>query len=240
MTDTPYRFRWEKDFRAAAKLSGEKLGGTTVAVGFVLATYANIDGSSIRPSLETVADGLGMSRSAVDKAVARLRDEQWVIRERDNRLSGKPSEYRLNIPQKFRTPPSPETEGMEPARKGHSPTSKGFVAGDEQVRSGLQTTRPGTMPGTTTETTTGEPLQEYQNNPWAGLDNPAKLAATAVNTLRKESGEETAPADNVWEWTDTELDWLERRHLSGEELWPYEQDALAVKRPWLSLPPSFD
>ncbi len=204
-------------------------GASTLAVGFAFSTWANPDGSDVYPSYERVAEDLGLSARTISRAAQRLTTEGWltVVRERQPPYQ-MVTRYRLSIPPKWRTDATAQSNG-EIEKSGHP---------DAPGRSTRQQS-PVTRSGTTTETTPGEPIQEYQDNPWFGLDDPAKPASTAVNTLRK-SQEGAAPADPVWEWTDTELDWFEKKHRSGEQLWPHEQDALATQRPWLSLPPSFD
>jgi hypothetical protein len=92
-TVPPSRFVWEKTVRNA------RLGVSSTAVALVLATYANADGSSVRPGVSRVATGLGVSTRTVDRAMARLREEGYLLKVREgNSRAGKADEYRLSLP----------------------------------------------------------------------------------------------------------------------------------------------
>lgn len=66
-------------------------------VAFALATYADPDGTKVRPSQQTVATGLGVSRSTVTRAVQRLREDGYLLPVREAG-PGLTAEYRLSLP----------------------------------------------------------------------------------------------------------------------------------------------
>jgi DNA-binding transcriptional regulator PaaX len=70
---------------------------SVVAVGLVLSTYADVDGTNIRPSQVTVADGLGIDRSTVGRGIARLRADGYLGQVREP-SPGRTTEYRLTLP----------------------------------------------------------------------------------------------------------------------------------------------
>lgn len=86
------RFEWERALR------GWHLPPSTKLVGLVLATYANQDGSSIRPTQAQVARDTGLGVRAVRKHLAVLRDDLSVI-ERTHRGS---SSGRVNYADVYR------------------------------------------------------------------------------------------------------------------------------------------
>lgn len=90
------RFDWEKAVRVAGLGTG-KGGASVPLVALALATYADSDGTSVRPSQETLAAGLGVSRSTVTRAIRRLRDEGLLrlVREAGPGLA---AEYELTVP----------------------------------------------------------------------------------------------------------------------------------------------
>jgi hypothetical protein len=49
-----------------------ELGAGPVGVGMVMSTYANVDGTGVHPSMETVAKGMGCSRGYVERHCAAL------------------------------------------------------------------------------------------------------------------------------------------------------------------------
>jgi hypothetical protein len=99
-----FRSQWEDAIRSA------RIGkGTTLAVAFIMATYCTyVDGTNIRPSVKTVADGMGMSERHVKDALSTLRSLEWlVVVNRGNSFAGKATEYRLNIPDHHGQPTAP-------------------------------------------------------------------------------------------------------------------------------------
>lgn len=90
------RFEWERGVLKAGLAAGK--GGTGVpAVAFALATFANADGTSVRPAQSTIATALGVDASVVSRALARLRREgflELVIAHGP----GRAAHYRLTLP----------------------------------------------------------------------------------------------------------------------------------------------
>jgi hypothetical protein len=73
----PFRFRWEHAIRR-----DRRIGGTTLAVLFILATYGNIDGSHILVSIERLADDCNVSVRTARRAVRAGRTFGYVDRVR--------------------------------------------------------------------------------------------------------------------------------------------------------------
>lgn len=97
-TATPFRFVWEKTVRGAGLGRGQ-YGVSVLAVALVLATYANADGTSVRPGVSRVATGAGVSTRTVDRALDRLRSEGYLHKVRNgNSRAGVADEYRLTLP----------------------------------------------------------------------------------------------------------------------------------------------
>lgn len=96
-TTTVGRFNWERSFRRAGKQSWRK--GSTLAVGFYLASCADPDGGRIFPGVKNISTGLGLSESTVKRALAALRVHGWVRRVRESDYRKKlASEYQLTLP----------------------------------------------------------------------------------------------------------------------------------------------
>ncbi len=86
---------WEKRFRSAP------LPAITKAVGFIVATYADGDGTSARPGNALLVDDLGLSRRAISSHLTTLRESGWLLLVRNGSNLGrqaKVSEYRLSRP----------------------------------------------------------------------------------------------------------------------------------------------
>jgi DNA-binding transcriptional ArsR family regulator len=89
----PFRNVWERAVRDA------RLPSSAALVGLVLATYGNGDGTSIHPGEQRLAEGLGVSRSTVARAMKSLRDQGYIDRVREgNARRGHADEYRLTLP----------------------------------------------------------------------------------------------------------------------------------------------
>lgn len=93
----PFRFTWERAVRSAELGKGER-GASTLAVALVLGTYANADGSSVRPGVENVATGCGFAARTVERALDRLRREGWIELVTEHR-PGRAQTFRLSIPE---------------------------------------------------------------------------------------------------------------------------------------------
>lgn len=97
------RYMWEQALRDSADITG-----MTLAVALLVSTYANSDGSSIRPAVYTLGHQLGLAVSddnrcrPVSKHLARLVELRWL--ERTARGSaGRPATYRLTTPDRAPT-----------------------------------------------------------------------------------------------------------------------------------------
>lgn len=154
MTEAPFRFVWEGKFRNGQVGKGKR-GSLTVAVGLTLATYANADGTSIHPSIETVADGLGIDRSGVGAAVRRLVEEGWleVTRQRDLSRGWLVTHYRLTLPAPLR----PKHGARAPEHVAPAPHA--WSAGATSMGRGHHTTSTATTSGTPSFTNTARPTQ---------------------------------------------------------------------------------
>lgn len=121
---TPFRYFWEKTVRDAGMAKGE--GGVSVlAIALVLATYANADGTKVYPGVARLAKGAGVSDRTVDRALARLRAEGYVIKVREgNSRAGKADEYRLALPDRPSTATGHGSEKADdhPTRSAVQPT----------------------------------------------------------------------------------------------------------------------
>jgi hypothetical protein len=60
------KFEWQRELYRA------RLGLTTTAVGVILSTYADLDGTSIYPSFKKLAEGIGMDRGTFSNHAAKL------------------------------------------------------------------------------------------------------------------------------------------------------------------------
>ena len=86
---------WERRFRSAP------IAVATKAVGFVMASYAAVDGRSVRPGHSLLMEDTGLSQRAISGHVTALRESGWLILVRNGSNLGrqaKVSEYRLSCP----------------------------------------------------------------------------------------------------------------------------------------------
>jgi DNA-binding transcriptional MocR family regulator len=188
-----FRSVWERQIREAGLARGE--GKVSVlAVALVMATFANPDGTRVFPGEQRLADGIGVSRSTVTRALARLRREGWVEKIREgNSRSGQADEYRLRLPD--RASPMSDRASSPPVRGSWARAAR--VAGDsppgQEPRQNHHTT-------TTSTETAADPT-----SPWAGLDERA---------LRKPLPKSfVLPSEIEAEEVGDEVDWeaIERR-----------------------------
>jgi DNA-binding transcriptional ArsR family regulator len=100
------RWEWEKAVRTAG------LPMAPALVAFALATYADADGTKVRPSQSTVASGLGVSRSTVVRAMRRLRDDGYLRLVREPG-PGRTAEYRLTLHEGAQALPKGGTSDTE-------------------------------------------------------------------------------------------------------------------------------
>ena len=91
------KWDWEKALLARSRKEGMKPGHQHVAL--LLATYADGDGTSIRPTIATLTQVSGRSKATIQEALAYLRRSGWVQQlARGSGASGQASEYRLTVP----------------------------------------------------------------------------------------------------------------------------------------------
>lgn len=92
------RFRWEKELRTRATSEGMKPSHMHVAL--VMATWANGDGTKVRPTKETIRTATGLGLSTIYDALKYLTQEGWMQQLSQGSGGSKmASEYRLTIPQ---------------------------------------------------------------------------------------------------------------------------------------------
>lgn len=91
------RFEWERIVRRIVMPERVKL------LALLLATFADGDGSRVRPGLDQVAAMVGRSKATVKRNMAVLRNEFWLLEEvtrgGGRYGKGRASEYRLVIPE---------------------------------------------------------------------------------------------------------------------------------------------
>lgn len=180
------RWTWERALRQA-QLGRTESGAATLAVALTLATFANMDGTSVRPSQDTVADGLGMHRSTVTRAIGRLRDAGWLDVVREGR-PGRPAEYRLAVPAAVAGRLGASSNSVPAGEHAHGSPANGVGASQPQYRTTYQDRdRTPHQIRSASVTTAGEDpweVAERQMTPWA--------AGTAVGTC------DGVPADDPW------------------------------------------
>ena len=125
------RYAWERALRDSPDVTG-----MTLAVALLASTYANLDGSSVRPAVYTLGRQLGLAVSddnrcrPVSKHLARLVELRWL--ERTARGSaGRPAAYRLTTPDRAPT----STEPCSPETANRAPTST--PPGHDQIKTTL-------------------------------------------------------------------------------------------------------
>lgn len=91
------KWDWEQALKDRSRSEGMTPGCQHIAL--LMSTYANGDGTSIRPTVQTVAAVSGKSRASVHEALRFLRDRGWVLQvSRGAGVTRKASEYRLTVP----------------------------------------------------------------------------------------------------------------------------------------------
>jgi Helix-turn-helix domain len=97
--EAPFRFKWEQALRdSELTVGGEVKVSTVKAVAFCLATWADGDGSKVRPSQKTVAASLGLSAKQVARSMRRLRELGWITVAEESGGEGQVTQYRLTTP----------------------------------------------------------------------------------------------------------------------------------------------
>lgn len=98
MTGDGFRFRWERALRDS------DIGKAAKAVGFVMGTYANMDGTKVHPGIDLLAAGSGYGERMARGAVKDLEAAGFVALVRPgNGLQRKAAEYRLTNPAESQT-----------------------------------------------------------------------------------------------------------------------------------------
>lgn len=89
------RFEWERLIKRA------RLGQRAQHIGLLLATYADADGTRVKPGTVRLMSITGMSRSTVCRALAVLRDNgmiEYTYKALESNRKGAVDEYRLTRP----------------------------------------------------------------------------------------------------------------------------------------------
>lgn len=93
------KWDWEQALKDRSVAEGMTPGCQHIAL--LMSTYANGDGTSIRPTVQTLVGVSGKSRSSIHEALRYLRKTGWLQQtSRGAGVSRKASEYRLAIPRK--------------------------------------------------------------------------------------------------------------------------------------------
>lgn len=90
--DAPTRRQWEHAIRDAEMKPEHKL------LGLILATYANPEGTNIRPGDERLAIALNVSRRTIIRHRQALIEMGWIRRTRVRRSMSQTDTYRLTLP----------------------------------------------------------------------------------------------------------------------------------------------
>lgn len=90
--DAPTRRHWEHAIRDAEMKPEHKL------LGLILATYANPEGTNIRPGDERLATALNVSRRTIIRHRQALIEMGWIRRTRVRRSMSQTDTYRLTLP----------------------------------------------------------------------------------------------------------------------------------------------
>jgi hypothetical protein len=102
------RFEWERIVRRV------QMPGTTKLLALVLATYADKDGTRVRPGVERLALVMCCNEKTVDRAFKTLRHLGLVkLTKRGNRHAKEADEYRLTIPSTLLSQPMLNPEETE-------------------------------------------------------------------------------------------------------------------------------
>ena len=91
------KWDWEQALKNRSRDEGMVPGVQHIAL--LMSTYADGDGTSIRPSVDTLVKVSGKGRASVHEALKYLRDTGWVHQvSRGAGVSRRASQYRLTIP----------------------------------------------------------------------------------------------------------------------------------------------
>ncbi|OZE13356.1 hypothetical protein CH249_01935 [Rhodococcus sp. 05-2255-3B1] len=87
------RFDWERVIRRVSMPSG------AMFLGLTLATYADTNGSRVRPGTDRLARVMGVSVPTVKRGLATLRETGFIQRvKQGNRWAHQADEYQLTVP----------------------------------------------------------------------------------------------------------------------------------------------
>jgi hypothetical protein len=221
------RFAWERAIRAA-----DDVDGMTLAVALLVGTYANENGSSIRPAVYTLGEQLGFAVTEdkrcrpVSTHLARLVELGWLART-SRGAAGRPAAYCLTTPDRA---PGSTVE--------RAPESTVRPADRARVSTPPCSQQPGNRaPGSTPPeqdqiTTTTSPAPEARSTPVDGL---AELVAGELPIhLQPDRArlERCCARLAAEQWTPDELGtWLTRQRWPADGspgLAVYRLDALTV------------
>ncbi|MGY2082791.1 helix-turn-helix domain-containing protein [Blastococcus sp. SYSU DS0539] len=232
-------FRWAKAFRASG------LGSRAIAVGMILATYANSDGTNVRPSLERVAREMGVSPRTVYRGRDDVLKAGFLALVRASDPPKRPvAEYRLTIPQ--------EGQADRTAAAGQQAEEPGQnTVGVSPAGHGCPVTNTRTDPTTTPASPINKEEDgkkfipdsiEFEREPQRltpyldaheknyRIGGESHLSHTHLIDLKRYRPWVVDPAQ-VEPW----LNWLEERYNNGESLQDREVDAILDR-----IAPSFD
>jgi biotin operon repressor len=194
VTGAPFRHVWERVLRDA------RLTPSAALVGLVLATYGNGDGTSIHPGEVRLAEGLGVSRSTVARAMKTLRNEGYIERVREgNARRGHADEYRLALPPDHVSPAvdhvSPEGDHVSPGTDHVSP-----VHGSRSAHDSPQSQVPGHLHQViyTDTSTPGHPVDDGgRDDPWAEAEATEPTVRAVAESVEVEVEVETPHMPDV-------------------------------------------
>lgn len=161
------RWEWEKVVRAA------RLPMAPALVALTLATYADVDGTKVRPSQSTLAEGLALHRSTVTRAMGRLRDDGYLEQVREPG-PGRTAEYRLAIPSVAAVTPKGVTSATKGGHQRH-PSVAPVPQHQNKDQNKNQNTYQTSDQNKSGLATAGEE-GDGTADPWAGRDDPWELA----------------------------------------------------------------
>jgi hypothetical protein len=202
MTDhSPLRFRWERALRATAGPAG--LGPVEVAVGLLMASYGNNDGSAIRPGEELLAQSINRTTRTVRKAIGVLRDGGFIELASPHR-PGVTAVYRLTIPEHRKQASGSSKEGHRKQASGREVEHRKLVTEDRKLVTGTPEAGFRVQQGTATYSTTPR-----QPDPW-------DFAGDEVPPRRRESPDDDREFQSD-PWDEIEQELVERDASAAAE-----------------------
>ncbi len=182
------RFEWERLLRRA------QLDFTVMGVGLVLATYADSDGSNVRPGLKRLIAVTGKSRATICRALATLRDLgliDYVFQASRDGHKDKVDEYRLTMPADLteRIPLlGPDENQVSPMRPGLPTTTspQRDLAAETRSHPCDNQVSPMRQPGLTGETPPQQDHNTHQPSPVVPIgDGPVEGSRPSTDQARE-------------------------------------------------------